>query len=256
MNFAAAELIERFYTLLWPMLRISALLISAPIFSLSALSLRIRILLALTLTWLVYPLHDWPTIDPLSASGLLEIFNQLTIGLVMGLILQVVTAAILVAGQSIANAVGLSMATMIDPNVGNVPVIGQFLIIMSTLIFVGLGGHTLLLALVIDSFNSMPIGKSLMGQAAWGQLVTWSSMIFLGGLLTALPVIVTLLFINVGLGVATRAAPSLNVFSLGMPALMVAGYLIMIFSLPSIGGRIQWMWLQSLQQTRSLVGLP
>jgi flagellar biosynthetic protein FliR len=256
MNFAATELIERFYTLLWPMLRISALLISAPIFSLSALSLRIRILLALTLTWLVYPLHDWPTIDPLSASGLLEIFNQLTIGLVMGLILQVVTAAILVAGQSIANAVGLSMATMIDPNVGNVPVIGQFLIIMSTLIFVGLGGHTMLLALVIDSFNSMPIGKSLMGQAAWGQLVTWSSMIFLGGLLTALPVMVTLLFINVGLGVATRAAPSLNVFSLGMPALMVAGYLIMIFSLPSIGGRIQWMWLQSLQQTRSLVGLP
>jgi flagellar biosynthetic protein FliR len=174
----------------------------------------------------------------------------------MGLILQVVTAAILIAGQSISNAVGLSMATMIDPNVGNVPVIGQFLIVMSTLIFVGLGGHALLLGLVIDSFNSMPIGKGLMGQAAWGQLVTWSSMIFLGGLLTALPVMVTLLFINIGLGVATRAAPSLNVFSLGLPALMVAGYLIMILSLPSIGARIQWMWLQGLTQTRSLVGLP
>ena len=256
MNIAANELIERFYTLLWPMLRISALLIAAPIFSLRALSLRIRILLALSLTWLVYPLHDWPTIDPLSPAGLLEIFNQLTIGLVMGLVLQVVVAAILIAGQSISNSVGLSMATMIDPNVGNVPVIGQFLIVMSTLIFVGLGGHTMLLGLVIDSFNSMPIGKSLMGQAAWGQLVTWSSMIFLGGLLTALPVMVTLLFINVGLGVVTRAAPSLNVFSLGLPALMVAGYLIMIMSLHSIGARIQWMWLQGLLQTRSMVGLP
>ena len=256
MNFAATELLERFYTLLWPMLRISALLIAAPVFSLSAVPLRIRILLALTLTWLIFPLHDWPTIDPLSAAGLLEIFNQLAIGLVMGLILQVVTAAILIAGQSISNAVGLSMATMIDPNVGNVPVIGQFLIVMSTLIFVGLGGHTMLLGLVMDSFNTMPIGKSLMGQAAWGQLVTWSSMIFLGGLLTALPVMVTLLFINVGLGVATRAAPSLNVFSLGLPALMVAGYLIMIMSLPSVGARIQWMWLQALMQTRSLVGLP
>lgn len=256
MNFAVTELVERFYMLLWPMLRISALLISAPIFSLRALSLRIRILLALSLTWLVYPLHEWPSIDPVSPAGLIEIFNQIMIGLVMGLVLQIVTAAILLAGTSISNAVGLSMATMIDPNVGNVPVIGQFLIVMSTLIFVGLGGHTLLLGLVLDSFNSMPIGKSLMGQAAWGQLVTWSSMIFLGGLLTALPVMVTLLFINVGLGVATRAAPSLNVFSLGLPALMVAGYLIMIFSLPSIGARIQWMWLQSLMQTRSLVGLP
>lgn len=256
MNFPASELVERFYTLLWPMLRISALLVAAPIFSLRALSLRIRILLALSLTWLVYPLHDWPVIDPLSGSGLLEIFNQIAIGLVMGLVLQVVTAAILVAGQSISNAVGLSMATMIDPNVGNVPVIGQFLIVMSTLIFVGLGGHTLLLGLVIDSFNSLPIGKALVGQAAWGQLVVWSSMIFLGGLLTALPVMVTLLFINVGLGVATRAAPSLNIFSLGFPAMVIAGFVIMILSLPSIGARIQWMWLQSLAQTRSLVGLP
>ena len=256
MNIPASELVERFYTLLWPMLRISALLIAAPVFSLQALSLRIRILLALTLTWLVYPLHDWPTIDPVSPEGLLEIFNQISIGLVMGLVLQVVTAAILMAGQSISNAVGLSMATMIDPNVGNVPVIGQFLIVMSTLIFIGLGGHAMLLGMVIDSFNSMPIGKVLMGQAAWGQMVAWSSMIFLGGLLTALPVMVTLLFINVGLGVATRAAPSLNIFSLGLPALMVAGYVIMIMSLPIIGARIQWMWLQGLMQTRSLVGLP
>jgi flagellar biosynthetic protein FliR len=112
------------------------------------------------------------------------------------------------------------------------------------------------LGLVIDSFNSMPIGQSLMGQAAWGQLVTWSSMIFLGGLLTALPVMVTLLFINIGLGVATRAAPSLNVFSLGFPAMVIAGFVIMILSLPSVGARIQWMWLQGLTQTRSLVGLP
>ncbi|WP_350294243.1 flagellar biosynthetic protein FliR [Limnohabitans sp. Rim8] len=256
MNIEATEIVARFYALLWPMMRISALLLAAPIFSLRALTLRIRILFALALTWMVYPLHDWPTIDPLSPAGLLEIFNQLSIGLIMGLMLQVVTSAILLAGQAISNSVGLSMATMIDPNMGNVPVIGQFLIVMSTLIFVGLGGHAMLLALVLDSFNSMPIGQSLMGPAAWGQFVTWSSMIFLGGLLTALPVMVTLLFINVGLGVATRAAPSLNIFSLGFPAMVVAGFLVMILSLPSIGGRIQWLWLQGLMQTRGLVGLP
>ena len=139
MDISVTELLDRFYGLLWPMLRISALLVAAPIFSLRAVNLRIRIVLAMALTWLVYPLHDWPVIDPLSASGLLEISNQLMIGLLMGLMLQVVTAAIVVAGQSIANAVGLSMATMIDPNMGNVPVISQFLLVLATLIFVGLG---------------------------------------------------------------------------------------------------------------------
>ena len=125
MDVAAVELLDRFYSLLWPMLRISALLIAAPIFSLRAVNLRIRIVLAMSITWLVYPLHTWPTIDPLSAAGLLEIANQLMIGLLMGLMLQVVTSAIVVAGMSIANAIGLSMATMIDPNMGNVPVIAR-----------------------------------------------------------------------------------------------------------------------------------
>ena len=255
MDIAVTELMERFYGLLWPMLRISALLIAAPIFSLRALNLRIRIVLAMALTWLVYPLHDWPKIDPLSAGGLLEICNQLMIGLLMGLMLQVVTAAIVLAGQSIANAIGLSMATMVDPNMGNVPVISQFLLVMSTLIFVGLGGHALLLNLVLESFNSMPIGSHLLTTEAFKQFIAWSSMLFLGALLIALPVMVALLFINIGLGVATRAAPSLNIFSVGFPAMVFAGYAVLIMALPNIGARIQWLWMQGFFQVRALVGL-
>ena len=255
MNLLAADIVERFYTFLWPMLRISALLIAAPVFSLRALNLRIRILLALSLTWLVYPLHQWPSIDPISAAGILEIFNQLAIGLLMGLTLQVVTAALLVAGQSISNAMGLSIANMLDPNLGNVPVLAQFLLILSTLIFVGLGGHAILLGLVIESFSSMPIGKQLLTQAAWAHLVAWSSMMFLGAILTALPVMVTLLFINIGLGVATRAAPSLNIFSVGFPAMIVAGFAVLMISLSSIAGRIQWLWLQGFVPVRGVVGI-
>ena len=143
MNFLAADVIERFYTFMWPMLRISALMITAPIFSLSAFNTRMRILVALVLAWLVYPLYTWPVIDPTSAQGLVEVFNQIMIGATMGLILQIVVAAVVVAGQSIAAAMGLSMANMIDPNMGNVPVISQLLIVMSTLIFVGFGGHAM-----------------------------------------------------------------------------------------------------------------
>jgi flagellar biosynthetic protein FliR len=256
MEFAAHDLLAHFYALLWPMLRISALLVAAPIFSLRAVNLRIRIVLALAITWLVYPLHDWPTLDPLSAPGLMEIGNQLMIGLLMGLMLQIVTSSILIAGQSIANAIGLSMATMIDPNMGNVPVISQFLLVLATLVFVGLGGHAMLLGLVVESFNTLPIGKSLVADVAWRQLVVWSSMLFLGALLTALPVMVALLLINIGLGIATRAAPSLNIFSVGFPAMIFAGFAVLVFALPSIGARIQWLWIQGFTQVRTLAGLP
>ena len=255
MNVAAIDIIERFYAFMWPMLRISALMITAPIFSLNAFNLRFRILLALVMAWLVYPLHKWPVLDPSTAPGLLEVFNQIMIGSVMGLILQVVVAAMVVGGQSIAAAMGLSMASMVDPNMGNVPVISQFLLVMSTLIFVGLGGHALLLNLVVESFSSLPIGSNLMSTEAMKQVIAWSSMLFLGALLTALPVIVALLFINIGLGVATRAAPSLNIFSVGFPAMVLAGYGVLILALPSIGARIQWLWMQGFFQVRALVGI-
>ena len=246
MNVAAVDIVERFYAFLWPMLRISALLLAAPVFSLQAVTVRIRVLLALALSVMVYPLFDWPVIDPLSAPGLLEIFNQLSIGVFMGLMLQIVTASVVVAGQAVSNAMGLSMASLIDPNLGNVPVIAQFLLILSTLIFVSLGGHAMLLAMVLESFSTLPVGRSLIDQVAYGQLVSWSSMMFLGAVLTALPVMVTLLFISIGLGVVTRAAPSLNIFSVGLPATIVAGFFVLMVSLSSIAGRIQWLWLQGL----------
>ena len=255
MDVLANDIVQRFYLFLWPMLRISALLLSAPIFSLRALNVRIRILLAASLTWMVFPLYDWPNIDPASAAGLLEMFNQIGIGLLMGLTLQICTAAMELAGQALSNAIGLSFASMVDPNLGNVPVLAQFMVIVSTLIFIALGGHTLLIALVMDSFNTLPIGKGLLTEGAWAHFVIWSSMMFLGAVLLAIPVMIIMLFVNLGLGVATRAAPSLNIFSVGFPAMIVIGLGVLTVALPSIAGRVQWIWLQGFQEVRAQLGM-
>jgi flagellar biosynthetic protein FliR len=256
MNVLAADIVERFYTFLWPMLRISALMLTAPILSQNAFNLRMRILLSLVLAWLVYPLQRWPVIDPTSAQGLVEVFNQLMIGSMMGLILQVVVAAVVLAGQNVATAMGLSMANMLDPNMGSVPVISQFFVILSTLIFVGFGGHAILLGLIADSFQHLPIGQSILNQDTYGRVLRWSSMMFLGSVLMALPVMVSLLFINVGMGVVTRAAPSLNIFAVGFPAITLGGFLILIISMQSIGARIEWLWLQGFVVLRDVMGMP
>lgn len=253
-NLLAADVIERFYTFMWPMLRISALMLTAPILAQNAVNIRLRILISVVLTWLVYPLHRWPVLDPVSAQGLLQVFNQVAIGATMGLVLQIVVAAVVVAGQSISSAMGLSMANMMDPNLGNVPVVSQFLLVLASLVFVGFGGHAILLGLVSESFQTIPIGTSFLQQALLGKVLQWSSMMFLGALLMALPVMVFLLFINVGLGIATRAAPSLNIFAVGFPAMMLAGFLVLIVSMDAIGGRIDWLWMQGFGVLRDLTG--
>ena len=78
---------------------------------------------------------------------------------------------------------------------------------------------------------------------------------FLGALLMALPVMVFLLFVNVGLGIVTRAAPSLNIFAVGFPAMIFAGFLVLIVSMDAIGGRIDWLWMQGFGVLRDITGV-
>ncbi len=255
MDFLVADIVEFFYKFLWPMIRISAFLLTAPFFSIRAVTVRIRVLLATTLTLMIYLVHDWPILNPISSLGLQEIFVQVFIGALMGLMLQIINAALIVGGQAMSASMGLSMANMMDPNMGNVPVISQFLLICSTLIFVGLGGHVLVLALVAESFASLPILQSVEVQALVSFMLEWSTMTFLGAILLGLPIMVSLLFINMGLGVITRAAPALNIFAVGFPAMILAGIVLLAMSMSSIGFRVTWLWQQAFDKLGQALGV-
>lgn len=255
MEILVEDLVSRFYDFIWPMIRVSAFLLVAPFFSLDTVSLRIRIALGFLLTWLIFPLIEIPNIDPISLEGLSIAFDQALIGVTMGVVLQVVSAAIVVGGQAISNSMGLGMANMVDPNIGNVPLLSVFLLIISTLIFLGLGGHLLIIIYLVETFKSMPIGQEVIPIDFLRFIVDWSSMVFLGALLLALPIIVSLLFINLGIGVITRAAPALNIFAVGFPAMILAGIILLSISMTSIAYRIQWLWLQSFDTLKTGLGI-
>lgn len=254
MNASLIEILDKFLVVIWPMLRLSAFLAFTSIFSNRAVNMRIRISLAFAMSFFVTQYIEIPKIDPVTADGLMEIFRQILIGFTMGLVFQVATAALVVAGQAISGSMGLSMANMVDPNMGSVPVLSQFFNIMGTLIFLGMGGHLIVFGLVIESFKLLPIGQPFFSQDMLGKMINWSSMMFLGALLIALPVMMTLLFINIGLGFVARAAPSLNIFTVGFPALILMGFLVMIFSMTSNVARIDWVWTQAFMMLRSYLG--
>jgi flagellar biosynthetic protein FliR len=254
MNASLIEILDKFLVVIWPMLRLSAFLAFTSIFSARAVNMRIRISLAFAMSFFVTQYIEIPKIDPVTADGLMEIFRQILIGFTMGLVFQVASAALVVAGQAMSGSMGLSMANMVDPNMGSVPVLSQFFNIMGTLVFLGMGGHLIVFGLVIESFKLLPIGQAFFSQDMLGKMINWSSMMFLGALLIALPVMMTLLFINVGLGFVARAAPSLNIFTVGFPALILTGFIVMIFSMTSNVARIDWVWTQAFMMLRSYLG--
>ena len=254
MNASLIDILDKFLVVIWPMLRLSAFLAFTSIFSIRAVNMRIRISLAFAMAFFVSQQIEIPKIDPVTAEGLMEIFRQILIGLTFGLVVQVASAALVVAGQVISGSMGLSMANMVDPNMGNVPVLSQLFNIMGTLIFLGIGGHLIVFGLVIESFKLLPIGQPFFSQDMLGKMINWSAMMFLGALLIALPVMMTLLFINIGLGFVARAAPSLNIFTVGFPALILTGFIVMIFSMGSNVARIDWVWTQAFMMLRSYLG--
>jgi flagellar biosynthetic protein FliR len=194
------------------------------------------LILTAAVTFVVMPLLPTvPAVDMLSYEGMLIIVQQIVIGLVIGFIVQMVFSALSFAGQSIALSMGLGFASMVDPQNGQqAPLVSQLYIMTGTLVFLSLDGHLLLIKMLLDSFRSLPIGTDGLAKADIWALIAWSSRMFAGGILLAMPLVVSLLLVNIGFGVATRAAPQLNIFSVGFPVTLMLGLALIWLTFPNV----------------------
>ena len=235
MVFTPDELVQLVQIYLWPFLRISAMMLAAPIFSASYFNVRVRVILGLTIAVLIVPLLPATTaVDPLTPIGLVLALREIAIGLVMGFVMQLVFGAVVVAGHSVAMSMGLGFAMSIDPQNGvQVPVVSQLNVVFSTLLFLAIDGHLMLLAAVVESFSVMPIGAASATDSIFASVVALGSQLFASALLLGLPTLTAILMINVAFGVITRAAPQLNIFAVGFPVTIIAGFLFMFLALPT-----------------------
>jgi flagellar biosynthetic protein FliR len=217
-------------------MRISAMFVSMPLFSIRAVPARVRLVLSVAITLVVMPLlPPLPAVEMFSYTGFMMAIAQVLIGLTSGFILQLVFAAIVFAGQGIALSMGLGFSMMVDPQSGQqVPVIAQFYTVTATLIFVSMDGHLLLIQMLLDSFKALPIGIDGIDKANIWSILMWSSRMFAGGLLLAMPVVASLLLVNVTFGVAARAAPQLQIFSVGFPVTLMLGLLLIWKTFPDV----------------------
>jgi len=248
--FSADQLVAWTHSYYWPFLRLSALFLAAPIFSASSFPVRGRILLAVLVTALITPsLSDMPSVEPMSAAGLLLSGQQVVIGFAMGFILQMVFGAIVIGGQTLSMTMGLGFAMAVDPQNGvQVPVLSQLYVILATLIFLAIDGHLILIQVLVDSFTLLPIGLSGWSNDFGINVVLWASQMFLTALLLVLPALTAILLVNVAFGVITRAAPQLNIFAVGFPVTITAGFVFITLSMPSVFSRIVNMFDASLSQ--------
>ncbi len=217
---------------LLPFFRIAAMLMVAPLFGARLIPARVRVVLALVLAAVIAPLIPAaPPFDTFSASAVLAVAQEVIVGGTMGFMVQMVFDAIIIGSQTIAMGMGLGFAMLVDPQRGvNVPILSQFFVLMTTMMFLALGGHLILIQVLVQSFNALPPGAASFGTDGLWTVVSWGSQMFAGAVLVALPAVVALLVVNLAYGVISRAAPTLNLFAVGFPATVLLGFLILQFS--------------------------
>ncbi|HHH38901.1 MAG TPA: flagellar biosynthetic protein FliR [Sedimenticola sp.] len=241
MTFSEAQIGTWLAAFVWPLIRISALVLAAPVFNARQIPVLYRLGLVLVLTLVTMPLLPRPPlVDVFSSSALLMVLQQLLIGIAMGFMLQMVFAALVFGGQVVAYSMGLGFASMMDPQNGvQVPVISQFYLILATLLFLVFDGHLLLIRMLVESFHTFPVAIDGIGRSGIREIVAWGSHLFAAGLLMALPVMAALLLVNLGMGVITRASPQLNIFAVGFPITMLLGFMLMWITLPGVMDNFQ-----------------
>jgi flagellar biosynthetic protein FliR len=236
MNFGEDELLRYLASFVWPFFRISSMFITVPVFSVKAVPAKVRLIASLLITWVIMPtLPAMPAIEMFGYHGFMVAVQQVALGLTTGFILQMVFSIMLFAGQTIAYSMGLGFASMVDPATGvQVPVIAQLFVISGSLLFLAVDGHLLLIEMLAQSFHTLPVGSIGMEKADLWRIISWGTLIFADGLLLSMPVMATLLFVNISFGVASKAAPQLQIFGVGFPITIMLGMGLIWIGLPTM----------------------
>ncbi|MGD0959019.1 MAG: flagellar biosynthetic protein FliR [Methylomonas sp.] len=242
MSITEEALLDYLSAFIWPFLRMSGLFLTMPIFGLmsgstaSSIPAPVKIIACVLMTITILPgLPSIPNIEIVSFRGWMVGLQQIMLGVSAGFILQMVMSVMGFAGQFIAYGMGLGFASMVDPTTGvQVPVIAQLFIVASGLFFLAVDGHLLLIEMLAQSFHTLPIAMANLEKTDLWRIIIWSGQIFVDGVLLSLPVMVSMLFINLSFGVVSKAAPQLQIFGVGFPITIIIGMALIWICFPGM----------------------
>lgn len=252
-----AEVESQLWIWMMAMIRPGAAMFVAPIFGAKNVPIQIRIILAFMIGMVATSNASFvlPTETAITIGNSLFVLGEVLTGLAIGFALQLGYSSVLIAGETISNAMGLGFASMSDPQTGqSTPVIGQFLTIFATLLLLAADGHLMLISTIVQSYSALPPGFAMIGpELLWG-MVQFGGTLFSMGLLIALPVGGALILIQLMMGFLARTAPALNLFAVGIPVTIIAGLVALAITAPIMADTIMRSLGMGLDQAALFAG--
>jgi len=217
--------------------RITAFFVTAPFFSLRNVPGPFKIALGFLMALISF--QYVPALDPIpmNLTFAVHIVKEVLVGVILGLICEVMFAAVRVAGGLMDMQMGLSMANVIDPQTGAyIPVTGNFKNILATLYFFSIDGHHMLIRGVISSYQAIPLDRLWAPFGSEQVMMTAVKVflqMFLSAFMIAAPLVVALFLVDVALGIIAKSVPQFNIFVVGLPIKLLAGFLLLLVLMPA-----------------------
>ena len=234
LTFTEAQVLAWITPLLWPFIRVLALFGAMPVLSQRSVPARVRVALSFLIAFCAQAtLPPMPVIPLDSARASLAVLEQVVIGVSLGFAVRIVFAAVEFAGEIVGLQMGLNYGGFFDPMTGGqTTAMSRFFGVSVGWMFIVMGGHLMLIHAVVRSFDAFPVRAEPFTFLRAVQPQTWGAEIFSLGLWIALPLVAMLLFVNLVLGIVSRVAQQMNIFSIGFPITLSVGLLGVLLTLP------------------------
>ncbi len=216
--------------------RIGGLIFSAPLLGSPVIPRQVKVALALTLSFLMLP--EVVSLSRISCDShpinyTLFLLAETGLGLIMGYTIKLIFVGVELSGQIIGIQMGLGMAEFFDPQSGaEMSIISRFNSIMAMLIFISINGHLFLFKSLMESFVSIPPGSFIFSSTLIQMFAKTMGSIFVISLKAGIPVILTLLLVQIVMGVINRVIPQINIFMISIPLKILIGLFVLGFSMP------------------------
>jgi flagellar biosynthesis protein FliR len=153
--------------------------------------------------------------------------------LLIGFSCELVFTAVEFGGSLIDAQMGLSTGQTLDPMSGlSTTIVSRLLRWVAVVMFLGIGGHHMLLSALYQSFKLLPLGQPINFVGTVNELVALGGHVFIVGAQLAMPIILIIFFLDFSLGMISRVAPQVNVFQLGFEIKPTLGAIIFIMMIP------------------------
>lgn len=217
----------QFFSFFLILLRLGGLFSFAPPYGTQVLPVPVKaaVVLGLSACLAALGLGGATPVPAVTAGLVVTVAQELLLGMLLGLIVRLVFAAVEFGGQVVGLQMGLGIVSILDPQFETqVSILSQFQSLLATLLFFAVGGDHLLLEAFVRHLDRIPPGRLLVSGPVVEAVVTLTGEVFRVGLQLAAPVVVALLATQVILGVFARSVPQMNMLILGFPLQLLIGF--------------------------------